>query len=73
MPHFVWDQKASQESQEYTIMTLIPDLQTAICVEVSARVARWDIFVPKNPNFSKFWRALQKEMFVHFMAIWYIF
>jgi hypothetical protein len=35
----------------------------------SARVARWFIFKPKNPNLGKFWRALEWNMFVYFMTI----
>jgi hypothetical protein len=29
-------------------------------------------FQAKNPNFGKFWRALEKTMLKYFMAIWNI-
>jgi hypothetical protein len=32
-----------------------------------------DCFQTKNPNFGKFWKALDWKMFIHFMAIWNIF
>jgi hypothetical protein len=35
-------------------------------------VARWFYFLTKNRNFDLFWKALQWEIVVNFMAIWYI-
>jgi hypothetical protein len=29
-------------------------------------------FQTKNPNLGKFWRALDWQMFIYFMAIWYM-
>jgi hypothetical protein len=36
------------------------------------RVARWFIFIPKNPDLGRFWRALEWKMLVYFMTIWNI-
>jgi hypothetical protein len=39
---------------------------------VWVRVARWYIFIPKNPNLGKFWRALECKRMVYSLAIWNI-
>jgi hypothetical protein len=36
------------------------------------RVARWYIFIPKNPDLGIFWSSLERKVFVSFMAIWNI-
>jgi hypothetical protein len=36
------------------------------------RVARWVIFIPKDPNLGKFWSALEMKILVYFMTIWNI-
>jgi hypothetical protein len=41
--------------------------------EVAGRVARWFIFIPKNPNLDIFWRALEWKMLVYFMLVCWIF
>jgi hypothetical protein len=37
---------------------------------VQVWVARWLAFRTKDPNWGKFWRALQWKMLVYFMTIW---
>jgi hypothetical protein len=36
------------------------------------RVARWFVFKSEIPNLGKFWRALDLNMCIYFMAIWNI-
>jgi hypothetical protein len=58
----VLDRKDSDDVKH--AFELLPRNQVCIC--------QMAYFQTKNPNLGKFWKDLQWEMLVYFMAIWYI-
>jgi hypothetical protein len=71
---------ASNTATANVLLPILADMSLTICQNPIYLVSRVILVIAgitglpdlhtKNPNFGKFWRALEMKLFVYFTAIW---